>query len=121
MVGKIALANVFAFLVAAASANVATAQTVYDGSWRLSIMTVRGACDPAYHFPVEIINGIVTSPGLNRFRGRVTRGGRVNVSVTVGNKYAVGSGRLFPASGRGRWAGYSGDSRCSGHWIVERR
>jgi hypothetical protein len=98
----------------------AQARPSYDGSWDLSFVTQRGACDPTYNFSVNISNGVVTHPNLVRFRGYVARSGAVRASVTVQDKYASGSGRLSSNSGRGTWSGYSGSARCSGYWTAVR-
>lgn len=120
MIGPITRAGVLAVAIATSAAGSAAARTPYDGSWSLTIITERGQCDAQYNFSVQIQNGIVTSPGLNRFHGRVGRGGAVRVSVTAGNRHASGSGRLSPNAGRGRWAGYSDNARCSGRWVAQK-
>jgi hypothetical protein len=119
MISKIAHVGILTSSVLAFSIGVASARTIYDGRWTLSIVTERGACD-RYNFPVEIINGHVTFPGLVKARGRVTRKGTVSVFVSAMGKTASGSGRLSRSYGRGRWAGRSGDDRCSGTWTVQR-
>ena len=106
------------FFVALASA--AQARSAYDGAWDLAFVTQRGACDPAYNFTVNISDGVVSHPNLVRFRGYVARSGAVRASVTVQDKYAAGSGRLFATSGRGTWSGYAGTGRCSGYWTAQR-
>ncbi len=98
----------------------ASARSAYDGSWNLTFVTKRGACDPSYNFTVNITNGIVTHPNLVRFRGYVARSGAVRASVTVQDKYASGAGRLSMSSGQGRWSGHSGRARCSGYWTAQR-
>jgi len=103
-----------------ASSSVAEAGSAYDGSWELAFVTQRGACDPSYNFTVNITDGLVTHPNLVRFRGYVSRSGAVRASVTVQDKFASGSGRLFSNSGRGTWSGYSGNARCSGYWAAQR-
>jgi hypothetical protein len=98
----------------------AEARSAYDGSWDLTFVTQRGACDPTYNFSVNITNGIVTHPNLVKFRGYVARSGAVRASVTVQDKFASGSGKLTGNSGRGAWSGHSGQSRCSGYWTAQR-
>lgn len=98
----------------------AHARSIYDGSWDLTFLTNRGACDRAYNFTVNVAGGIVTHPNLVRFRGYVARSGAVRASVTVQDKYAAGSGRLSGASGQGTWSGYAGSERCSGSWTARR-
>jgi hypothetical protein len=120
VIGRIARAGVVAVAITTAWAGRAAARTPYDGSWSLTIRTERGQCDASYNFQVQIQNGIITSPGLNRFNGRVGAGGAVRVSVTAGNRHASGSGRLSQTAGRGRWAGYSDQARCSGSWSAQK-
>ena len=119
MIANIARASILAFAVTASTAGVAGAGTAYDGRWSLSIVTERGTCD-RYNFPVEIANGRVTFPGLNKASGRVTSKGRVRVFVSAMGKSASGSGRLSLGSGSGRWTGKSGNDRCSGSWTALR-
>ena len=120
MIGKIARIGILALVVTLPASGIASARSAYDGPWSLSIMTHRGPCDASYNFQVQINNGIVTSPGLNKFRGRVSPGGAVRVSVSAGGKYAAGSGRLTRTTGRGRWSGHSDHQRCSGSWSAQR-
>jgi hypothetical protein len=98
----------------------AAARSAYDGPWSLDFVTQRGACDQAYHFDVNINDGIVSHPNLVRFHGRVTAGGAVRASVAVQDKYASGAGRLTMTSGRGTWTGESAGARCSGYWTAQR-
>ena len=120
MFGRIVRAGIVAFVTAAATFGTAAAGTAYDGSWGLTIVTVRGACDRNYYFQVQVTNGIVSHPNLVRLRGRVSPSGVARVSVSVMDKHASGSGRLSRTTGRGRWTGYSGSDRCSGYWIAQR-
>jgi hypothetical protein len=109
-----AIAGLLAF------ASTAHARAAYDGSWDLAFVTQRGACDPSYNFTVNISDGIVTHPNLVKFRGSVARSGAVRASVTVPDKYALGSGRLSGTAGRGTWSGHSGNARCTGYWTARR-
>ena len=120
MIGTMVRTCILAFVMAVATFHIAGAGTLYDGSWNLSIVTQRGACDPNYSFQVQVTNGIVSHPNLVRLRGRVSSGGLARVSVSVMDKHASGSGKLSRTSGRGRWSGYSGADRCSGYWIAQR-
>jgi hypothetical protein len=96
------------------------AHSAYDGSWDLSFVTQSGACDPSYNFTVNISDGIVTHPNLVRFKGYVAHSGAVRASMTVQDKFASGTGRLFGTTGRGKWSGHAGSSRCSGYWTAQR-
>jgi hypothetical protein len=107
-----------ACLIAPASA--ARAHSAYDGSWDLAFVTQKGACDPAYNFTVKISDGVVTHPNLVRFKGYVARSGTVRASVTVQDKFASGTGRLYGTSGRGTWSGHTGSERCAGYWTAQR-
>jgi hypothetical protein len=103
-----------------AVASVAHARSAYDGSWDLVFVTQRGSCDPSYNFTVNISDGIVTHPNLVKFKGYVAKSGSVRASVTVHEKFASGTGRLFGTSGRGTWNGREGSGRCSGYWTAQR-
>src|SRR6202000_914415 len=101
-------------------APAAQARSAYDGSWDLAFVTQRGSCDPSYNFTVNITDGIVTHPNLVRFKGYVAKSGSVRASVTVQDKFASGTGRLFGTSGRGRWSGRAAGARCTGYWSAQR-
>jgi hypothetical protein len=103
-----------------APASVAHANSAYDGSWDLVFVTQSGTCDPTYNFTVNVSDGVLTHPNLVRFRGYVAKSGSVHASVTVQDKFASGTGRLFGTSGRGRWSGRAGGARCSGSWTAQR-
>jgi hypothetical protein len=103
-----------------ASASVAHARSAYDGSWDLVFVTQNGTCDPAYSFTVNVSEGVVTHPNLVKFKGYVAKSGSVHASVTVHDKFASGTGRLFGTSGRGKWSGRAGSARCSGYWTAQR-
>ena len=87
MISHLARAGILAFVVTASTAGIAAAHTAYDGRWSLSIVTERGTCD-RYKFPVEINNGNVSFPGLNKASGRVSAKGGVNVFVSAAGKSA---------------------------------
>jgi hypothetical protein len=118
MISKIACAGAVAFAVAS-TASVAETVTSYDGAWRLSLVTERGACD-GYNLPVQITKGSVSIPGLDTASGRVSSDGAVHVSVAASGKSASGSGQLSQSAGRGRWIGRSGGENCSGSWTAHR-
>ena len=103
-----------------ATASVAHARSAYDGSWDLVFVTQRGSCDPSYNFTVNVSDGVVTHPNLVKFKGYVAKSGSVHASVTVHDKFASGTGRLFGTTGRGSWSGYAGNARCSGYWTAQR-
>src|SRR3954465_14634406 len=97
-----------------APASVAHARSAYDGSWDLAFVTQQGTCDPSYNFTVNVSDGVLSHPNLVKFRGYVAKSGSVHASVTVHDKFASGTGRLFKISGRGKWSGRAGGARCSG-------
>jgi hypothetical protein len=103
-----------------APASVAHARSAYDGSWDLVFVTQKGTCDPTYNFTVNISDGVVTHPNLVKFKGHVAKSGSVRASVTVHDKFASGTGRLFGTSGRGIWNGREGSARCTGYWTAQR-
>jgi hypothetical protein len=76
-------------------------------------------CDRGYRYPIRISNGVLANGGSDPFTitGNVTPSGAVVVTVTGGNKSAIGAGRLASDSGAGHWQGGS----CSGTWSAERR
>jgi hypothetical protein len=92
----------------------------YDGYWNVLIITLAGACNRTYSFPVTISGGRVFGGGGARVSGRVGRGGAVAVSVSAGNSYASGSGRLGATSGGGRWSGRGSFGVCAGRWQATR-
>jgi hypothetical protein len=101
-------------------ARPALAASRFDGTWNLTFVTQRGACDAAYNFTVDVLNGNVSHPNILTFRGHVASSGAVHASVRVGQRYAAGSGRLSGVSGRGVWSGRSGESRCAGAWTAQK-
>ena len=118
--GRAAYALVLVSVMSVTAAGASAAATVYDGAWRLTFTTTRGACDRTYNFHVRIDNGIVSHANLVKFRGRVSRGGAVRASVSVPGKFAAGSGRLTRTAGKGRWSGHAGKDRCSGTWAAQK-
>jgi hypothetical protein len=117
---KTPLLSIMAAICFIAPASAAQARFAYDGSWDLAFVTQSGSCDPSYNFTVNISDGIVTHPNLVRLKGYVAKSGSVHASVTVQDKFASGTGRLFGTSGRGRWNGRAGSARCSGYWTAQR-
>ena len=101
-------------------ASVAHARSAYDGSWDLVFVTQKGTCGPTYNFTVNVSDGVVTHPNLVKFKGYVAKSGSVHASVTVHDKFASGTGRLFETSGRGSWTGRAGSARCTGYWTAQR-
>lgn len=119
MIRTIAGASIFAFVAATPSFSIAAADSAYDGSWNISIVPERGACERA-SFGVQIVNGAVTYQGPGNLTGNVSADGGVRVSVLAGDKQASGSGKLSQSSGSGRWTGRAGAENCSGTWTAQR-
>jgi hypothetical protein len=112
-----------ALALAAAIPALGPAEAVpsYDGIWSVVIITRAGLCDPSYRYPIRISNGHVLNAGKAavQISGRVGKNGAVVVSVSKGDKTAVGTGRLAATSGGGSWTG--GNGICAGVWQAERR
>src|SRR5581483_4017764 len=88
-------ASVLALLFAAPLADTASARGPFDGSWSVLIVTNRGACDRAYRYGVQIVNGrVMYGGGGVNMSGYVSPGGAVHVTVSAGGQSASGSGRL---------------------------
>jgi hypothetical protein len=103
-------------------AGPAFAQSAYDGSWSVVIMTRGGACESGLRYGVQIVNGQVVSAagGAADVRGRVGPSGAVAVSVQAGSQWANGSGHLSRTSGGGVWRGQGNAGTCSGTWVAQR-
>jgi hypothetical protein len=101
----------------------AAAQTSFDGSWSVLVVTEAGDCDRAYRYAVRIDHGVVRYDGEAgiELTGRVERNGRVAVTIARGAQSARGSGRLSSRIGTGTWSGKSPTGECSGTWEAERR
>lgn len=119
--GLLTLVTVLVFLKTGATP--AFAQSAYDGQWSVLVITNAGTCDRAYRYPVRISRGRVghANPENTTFniRGRVAKGGAIQVSVSRGDKRADGTGRLTRNGGAGKWKSSRGE--CSGQWQAERR
>ena len=106
-------------IAAMATATSGKAKGVYDGTWSVSIVTEKGACDRGYRYPVRITNGVLANAGSVNISivGKVQSTGAITVIVSAAGKSANGSGRLSANLGEGRWTG----GECSGSWTAERR
>jgi hypothetical protein len=89
--------------------------------WHVTITTVRGTCGSGVGFGLLIRDGLVHgySSDVN-VSGRVSRSGAVQVSLSSGQQYASGSGRLRGSSGDGSWRGVGTQGSCSGYWSASR-
>jgi hypothetical protein len=112
-----------AAIVLADSSEPVRAQSNFDGSWSVLIITDTGECDRAYRYGVRIVSGQFVYDGEAgvTFTGRVERNGQVAATVRRGQQRATGSGRLSGSSGAGIWRGISSTGVCGGRWEAERR
>ena len=123
------LARVFVVVFAAAmiflagSSEPVKAQTSFDGSWSVLIVTETGECDRAYRYSIRIERGQIVYGGEAgvAFTGRVESNGQIAATVRRGEQSAIGSGRLSGSSGAGMWRGKSNTGACGGRWEAERR
>jgi hypothetical protein len=99
------------------------AQTRFDGTWSVLVVTEQGTCDRAYRYSLRIVQGVVYYDGEAgiTMNGGVDAGGRVTVSLSRGQQSAQGSGQLSGDNGTGTWIGRSPTTVCSGYWEAERR
>jgi hypothetical protein len=100
----------------------ARAGAAFDGAWKVTIITQAGNCDPAYSYPVKVVDGRISYSGDGSFdiSGRVGEAGAVSVAIGRGDQKASASGRLSGNSGSGQWSGKSATTACSGRWEATR-
>jgi hypothetical protein len=108
-----------------AGGGLAPAKSVFDGHWNVTIITETGTCDPAYRYPIQILDGTVTynlqeGSGVVDIVGKVEPNGQVKVVVRKGDQHADGTGRLSQNDGSGTWAGKSAQIACAGRWEAAR-
>jgi hypothetical protein len=102
-------------------AGPAVAQSRFDGTWSVVIVTRGGACQSGLRYGVQIVNGqVIGGGGGADVRGRVGPGGGVAVSVSAGGQSASGSGHLNMMSGGGVWRGQGNAGYCQGTWVAQR-
>jgi hypothetical protein len=101
-------------------AGPAVAQSRFDGTWSVVIMTRGGACQSGLRYGVQIVNGQVIGGGGADVHGRVSPRGGVAVSVSAGGQWASGSGHLNMMSGGGVWRGQGNAGYCQGTWVAQR-
>lgn len=112
-----------ATLVAAVMlAGAVRAGGAFDGTWKVTIITQSGNCDPAYSYPVKVEGGRVSYSGDGSFdiTGQVGEAGAVSVAIARGDQKASASGRLSATAGSGQWSGKSSSAACSGRWEAVR-
>ena len=118
---KISLIGAFAALLTVAAPST-RAESAHDGTWIISIFTTSGPCEPNYQLRGQISNGLLSFAGANssNFAGRVTPNGAVTVTVSMGEGWGVGAGRLSTNSGNGSWRAKIENGSCSGVWSAQR-
>lgn len=123
LAGHTAFAVAFAAIGLVSSPEPVRAQSNFDGSWSILIITDQGECDRAYRYGIRIASGQVIYDGEAgvTFTGHVERNGRVTAAVQRGQQSATASGRLSGNGGGGTWKGLSSTGACSGKWEAERR
>ncbi|MGN6286083.1 MAG: hypothetical protein ACTHM2_13125 [Afipia sp.] len=100
----------------------AQAGAAFDGIWRVTIITQSGNCDPAYSYPLKVVDGRISYAGDGSFEisGNVGAGGGVSVAIARGDQKASASGKLSGTSGSGHWSGKSSSTACKGRWEAVR-
>ena len=105
-----------AFLLAGSAVAPAFAQSPFDGTWNVTIMTKSGTCDPTASSTVTVTDGKISSAGAN-VSGNIGREGLVRVSING----AYANGQLSGNAGSGKWNGASAGIPCSGRWEASRQ
>jgi hypothetical protein len=117
------LLSTLVLLAATAPGSARPTQSSFDGRWSVVIITDAGTCDRSYRYGLVVSRGRIYYEGDSSviISGGVDPRGRLSVSLRYGQSAAQGRGRLSRSDGEGRWQGASSSSRCSGHWLAERR
>jgi hypothetical protein len=92
----------------------AIAQTDYDGTWNVTVITRTGSCQPTTSYPLIVTDGNVS--GAADLSGSVGRNGMVRASL----RGAHANGQLSGNAGSGRWNSASAGMPCSGRWMATR-
>lgn len=106
----------FAFVLSAAAAAPAFAQSPYDGVWNVTIVTKSGSCEPTANSTLMVSDGKISASGAN-VSGSVGREGLVRVSING----AYANGQINGNAGSGKWNGASAGIPCSGRWEASRQ
>jgi hypothetical protein len=93
----------------------AIAQTDYDGTWNVTVITRTGSCQPTTFYPLIVTDGNVS--GAADLSGSVGRNGMVRASL----RGAHANGQLSGNAGSGRWNSASAGMPCSGRWMATRQ
>jgi hypothetical protein len=97
----------------------ATARTLYDGPWTVTMRTTRGDCSTSFFFGVTVINGTVSQSGGGfTLTGQVSQRGAVRAAIGSGDQVAHASGQLARSRGGGSWV--SPGRGCAGRWSAVR-
>jgi hypothetical protein len=98
------------------------AGAAFDGTWKVTIITQSGNCDPAYSYPLKVADGRISYAGDGSFEisGNVGASGGVTVAIARGDQKASASGKLTATSGSGHWSGKSSSTSCTGRWEAVR-
>lgn len=91
----------------------------FDGRWSVLVITDRGTCD-VYRWNLGVRGGRVTGMEQQAAKasGRISNGGRVNLTFRRGRDVLRARGRLRGAYGNGTWV--SASRKCAGRWRAER-
>jgi len=109
---------------AVAAVPSANAESKFDGTWTVELVTKTGPCDQSYRGEVQVIDGVLhyAAVGSDTFSGRVTPSGEVTVTATLGGSNSgVASGRISGSSGSGSWHAQLESGNCSGGWSTRRK
>jgi hypothetical protein len=93
----------------------AIAQTDYDGTWNVTVITKTGSCQPTTSYPLVVTDGNVS--GAADLSGSVGRNGIVRASL----RGAHANGQLSGNAGSGKWNSASAGMPCSGRWMATRQ
>src|ERR1700744_3493283 len=111
------IATVFCVLALTGSVSApAFAQSPYDGTWNVTIVTKSGSCEPTASSTLTVTDGKISAAGAN-VSGSIGREGLVRVSING----AYANGQLSGNAGAGKWNGASGGIPCSGRWEASRQ
>ncbi|MFZ0809620.1 hypothetical protein [Bradyrhizobium sp.] len=97
-------------------AHSAAAQTPYDGTWNVTIVTKAGSCEPAVRSTLTVADGKISAPGSD-VAGTIGHEGLVRASING----AYANGQLSGNAGWGKWNGASAGVPCSGRWEASRQ
>src|SRR5215468_2890085 len=105
-----------AFLLTGSVVAPAFAQSPFDGTWNVTIVTKSGSCDASTSSTVTVSDGRISSAGAS-VSGSIGREGLVRVSING----AYANGQLSGNAGSGKWNGASAGIPCSGRWEASRQ